>query len=58
MSDGIRRGLLRIAPLLQVNQDVDSVKRALANTSQPWLLIFDNADDPHLSLTSFFPSGD
>ena len=57
-SDSIGRGLLRIAPLLQVDQDVDSVKRALANTAQPWLLIFDNADDPRLSLTAYFPPGD
>jgi hypothetical protein len=30
----------------------------LANTSQSWLLIFDNADDPKLSLTLYFPAGD
>jgi len=30
----------------------------LANTSQSWLLVFDNADDPNLSLTSYFPAGD
>jgi len=30
----------------------------LANASQSWLLVFDNADDPNLSLTPYFPAGD
>jgi len=30
----------------------------LANTPQSWLLVFDNADDPNLSLTPYFPAGD
>jgi hypothetical protein len=29
----------------------------LANTSQSWLLVFDNADDPNLSLAPYFPAG-
>lgn len=57
-SDSIRRGFLQLSPLLQVDHDIDSVKRALANTSQPWLLIFDNADNPRLPLAPWFPSGD
>jgi hypothetical protein len=40
-----------------VDKDIDSVKRVLANTSQSWLLVFDNANDPKLSLTSYFPAG-
>ena len=40
-----------------MDKDVDSVKQVLANTSQSWLLVFDNADDPKLSLTSYFPAG-
>ena len=34
-SDSIRRRVLPLNPLLQANQDVDSFKRALANTLQP-----------------------
>jgi tetratricopeptide (TPR) repeat protein len=30
----------------------------LASTSQSWLLVFDNADDPNLSLAPYFPAGD
>ena len=37
--------------------DIDNVKRVLANTTQPWLLVFDNADNPKLPLTPYFPAG-
>ena len=46
-----------MARLLQVEQDVVSVKRQLANTSQAWLLVFDNADGPDLSLQPYLPTG-
>jgi hypothetical protein len=49
--------LTQIAVSLQVEKDVDSIKRVLANTSQAWLLVFDNADDPDLSLAPYFPTG-
>ena len=41
-----------------MDENVDSVKRQLANTSHGWLLVFDNADDPDLSLASYLPAGD
>jgi tetratricopeptide (TPR) repeat protein len=56
--DSIQRCFAQIAILLQVDEDIHSVKRVLTNTSQPWLLVFDNADDPNLSLTPYFPAGD
>ena len=56
--DSIQRCFAQIALLLQVDKDIHNVKRVLANTSQSWLLVFDNADDPNLSLTPFFPAGD
>jgi len=40
-----------------VDEDIDSVKRRLANSSQAWLLVFDNADDPNLKLAPYFPAG-
>jgi hypothetical protein len=56
--DSIRRCLTQIAVILQVEKDIDSVKRVLANTSHVWLLVFDNADDPDLSVAPYFPAGD
>jgi hypothetical protein len=40
-----------------VDENIDSVKRRLANISQAWLLVFDNADDPKLGLAPYFPAG-
>ncbi|KAL8797994.1 MAG: hypothetical protein Q9200_007836, partial [Gallowayella weberi] len=33
------------------------VQRWLSNTSEPWALILDNADDPRLDISSYFPVG-
>jgi hypothetical protein len=41
-----------------VDENVDSVRRKLSNTSQAWLLLFDNADDPNLSLSPYLPAGE
>jgi Tetratricopeptide repeat len=56
--DSIQRCWTQIALILQVDKDIDSLRRVLANTSQAWLLVFDNADDPNLSLAPYFPAGD
>jgi hypothetical protein len=50
--------MAQIARLLLVDEDIESVKRMLANATHPWLLIFDNADEPELPLTPYFPAGD
>lgn len=55
--DRIQQCFVQIARLLQVDENIDSIKRTLANTSQAWLLVFDNADDPKLSLAPYFPAG-
>jgi hypothetical protein len=47
-----------MARILQVDENIDSVKRRLANVSQAWLLVLDNADDPNLDLHSYLPAGD
>jgi hypothetical protein len=57
-SDSIQRCLAQITLLLQVDREIDSVKRVLTNTSQAWLLMFNNADDPNLRLAPYFPAGD
>lgn len=36
---------------------MDDFKRFLTNSSEPWLLILDNADDPRLDISQFFPVG-
>lgn len=41
-----------------MDQDIDTVKRTIANELRPWLLIYDNADDPDLSLAPYFSPAD
>jgi hypothetical protein len=55
--ESIQQSFKQIARLLQVDENIESVRRSLANASQPWLLVFDNADDPNFSLYSYLPTG-
>ncbi|KAJ9496115.1 hypothetical protein H2202_008361 [Exophiala xenobiotica] len=55
--DSIKRSFTQLARILQVDENVDCMKRTLANSVQAWLLIFDNADDPSLNLAPYFPAG-
>lgn len=43
--------------MIGLEPDVGKVRRELTNTSHTWLLVFDNADDPKVSLTGYFPTG-
>ena len=36
---------------------MDDFKRYLSNSLEPWLLILDNADDPSLDISQYFPVG-
>lgn len=56
--NNILQGFSQIARTLEIGGDIETAKRVLTNKPEPWLLIFDNADDPELSLGPFFPSGD
>jgi hypothetical protein len=47
-----------MAQVLQVDENVNSVKQKMTHTSQAWLLVFNNADDPELLLTPYLPPGD
>lgn len=38
--------------------NVDRVKKQLTNLKAPWLLIFDNADDPDLDIEPYLPMGE
>jgi tetratricopeptide (TPR) repeat protein len=55
--ESIQQSFTQVARLLQVDENIESVRRSLANTSQPWLLVFDNADDPNFSLYPHLPTG-
>lgn len=39
-------------------ENFEQVKTWLANIRHSWLLIIDNADNPHINYAMFFPSGD
>ena len=40
-----------------LESDVDVIKRWLSNTPESWVLILDNADDPRLDISAYFPVG-
>ena len=46
-----------MARLCKVGERMDDFKRHLTNSTEPWLLILDNADDPWLDISRFFPVG-
>ena len=55
--DNIERGLVNIATICGLAGDANVVKRWLSNVPETWLMIFDNADDPDLDLSRYFPVG-
>lgn len=57
-ASAIERGLLAISRNCAVEQSVEGIKRWFSNKNRPWLLIFDNADDPQVDIAKFFPTGD
>ncbi|KAL9045065.1 MAG: hypothetical protein Q9214_001845 [Letrouitia sp. 1 TL-2023] len=46
-----------MANVCELESRVAVVRRWLSNTSKPWALILDNADDPRLDLSPYFPVG-
>ena len=40
-----------------VGKSAEAFKCHLRDTADPWLLIFDNADDPSLQIATYFPAG-
>ena len=47
----------KMARLCKVGESMEDFKRCLSNSLEPWLLILDNADDPFLDISRFFPVG-
>jgi tetratricopeptide (TPR) repeat protein len=55
--DSILLSIKQMASVLGLQQNTESVRRELANTTHTWLMVFDNADNPKVSLTGYFPTG-
>ena len=55
--ENIERGFANIASVCGLAGDVNVVKRWLSNIPETWLVIFDNADDPDLDISAYFPVG-
>jgi hypothetical protein len=53
----VEEGFLNIARACKQEESVRSVKRWLSRKNH-WLLILDNADNPNLDISNFFPSRD
>ncbi|KAI9856197.1 MAG: hypothetical protein M1813_009214 [Trichoglossum hirsutum] len=51
------RGFLDIADICGFEKDFESTKRRLSNMKERWLLIIDNADDPSINISKYFPTG-
>jgi hypothetical protein len=51
-------GFLHIASRLHIPaQTLEEARQGLANVQHPWLLVLDNADDPHIDYQHYFPAG-
>ncbi|KAL9615270.1 MAG: hypothetical protein Q9167_000241 [Letrouitia subvulpina] len=56
-AESLERGYLQVANICGLDSRVAAVRRWLSNISNPWVLILDNADDPRLDLSPYFPVG-
>lgn len=56
-ADIAEQAFSKMARICKVGERMEDFKRFLTNSLEPWLLILDNADDPSLSISQFFPVG-
>ena len=56
-SKTVETALSTMAATCRIGKNMQDFRRCLANSVEPWLLIFDNADDPSLDLSHYFPVG-
>ncbi|KAH0555801.1 hypothetical protein GP486_006255 [Trichoglossum hirsutum] len=52
-----QQGFQEIARICGVEENPKVVRRWLSNIQDYWLLIIDNADDPSMDISEFFPTG-
>ena len=55
--ESLERGYLQIAKVCGLEANVDVARRWLSNIPESWALTLDNADDPRLDLSRYFPVG-
>jgi hypothetical protein len=51
-----QQGFMEIARICGVEENPKVVRRWLSNIQDHWLLIIDNADDPSMDVSEFFPT--
>ena len=51
------QGFLEISQIFGLNKEPKAVRQWLSNIQNNWLLIIDNADDPSMDISKFFPTG-
>ncbi|MCJ1344487.1 hypothetical protein MMC31_002690, partial [Peltigera leucophlebia] len=51
------QGFLEISRICGIDKDPKVVRQWLSNIQESWLLIIDNADDPSVDVSKFFPTG-
>ena len=56
-ADMAEQGFSTMARICKVGDKMEDFKRYLTNSLEPWLLILDNADDPSLDISQYFPVG-
>ncbi len=56
-TESLERGYLQIANICGLEAKVDNTRRFLSNATKQWALILDNADNPLLDLSLYFPVG-
>ena len=56
-SESAEWGFLNIAKVCGLGGDLHDVRKWLSNATELWLLILDNADDPKLDVSQYFPVG-
>jgi tetratricopeptide (TPR) repeat protein len=50
-------GFAYLGGLVKKNETFEAGKHWLSNRLKPWLLVIDNADDPEMDVSQYFPSG-
>ena len=56
-TDLAEQAFSKMARVCKVGETMEDFKKCLTNSPEPWLLILDNADDPLLDISRFFPLG-